>query len=159
MTRVRWVGALALVLLAGCGSSGNSGTTSNDATTVKAPSVTLAGGSGEKAVTATLKEFAISLSPPSAPAGEVHFKLNNQGAIEHEFVVFKTDLDPASLPVDADGNVSEEGAGVAHIGEQEHVMPKTPMDFSVSLDAGNYVVVCNLPTHYKAGMHAKLVVS
>ncbi|MDQ1375263.1 MAG: hypothetical protein QOJ09_2601 [Actinomycetota bacterium] len=147
-----------LVAVGACGSSGDNNTASNDTNTTKAAPAEKTGATVEKVVHATLKEFAITVSPARASAGEVHFKLDNKGAIEHEFVVFQSDLDPAKLPLNADGNVDENGAGVKHIGEQEHVMPKTPMDFSISLDAGNYVVVCNLPSHYKAGMHAKLVV-
>jgi uncharacterized cupredoxin-like copper-binding protein len=153
VTRVVRIAALALVLLAACGSNDDTSSAGKDATTVKE------GRPEDKGIEATLKEFSITLAPAEATAGEVHFELKNVGAIEHEFVVFKTDLDPAKLPVDADGNVDEEGAGVEHIGEQEHVKPKTPMDFSISLDAGSYVVVCNLPAHYKAGMHAALTVS
>jgi uncharacterized cupredoxin-like copper-binding protein len=159
MARVGRLLAVTLMLasLAACG-----GGKSND--DIRASVTTVAGGdttpeTGDGSVTATLKEFSISVSPASAKAGEVHFKLDNQGAIDHEFVVFKSDLDPDKLPVDADGNVDEEGAGVKHIGEQEGVKPKTPSELALTLDAGNYVVVCNLPTHYKAGMHAKLVVS
>jgi uncharacterized cupredoxin-like copper-binding protein len=151
--------SLVLVVLASfaaCDSGKSNDEIRDSVTTVAKSGDTSSDGGG---VTATLKEFAISVSPGSTKAGEVHFTLDNQGAIDHEFVVFKTDLDPAKLPVDADGNVDEEGAGVKHIGEQEGIKPKTPTELSLTLDAGNYVVVCNLPTHYKAGMHAKLVVS
>jgi uncharacterized cupredoxin-like copper-binding protein len=143
---------LVLVLLGACGGDDDSGTASDEPTTTEAAS-------GDKPVAATLNEFTITLKPATAAAGEVHFELHNEGAIEHEFVVFKTDLDPAKLPVDADGNVDEEGAGVELQGEQEAINPGASPELSLSLDAGKYVVLCNVPTHYKAGMHAPLTVS
>jgi uncharacterized cupredoxin-like copper-binding protein len=29
---------------------------------------------------------------------------------------------------------------------------------TVDLDPGNYVVICNIPGHYAAGMHAELTI-
>ena len=158
MHRYMRVGLVGVVLgvFGACGTESNPNA-SNDTTTTEAATPTSA--ADGPVVKATEKEFAIALAPPTAAAGEVHFTLHNEGKLDHEFVVFKSDLDPAQLPLNAEGNVDEEGAGVKHIGEQEAIKPGTAPDFAISLDAGNYVVVCNLPGHYKAGMHTALKVT
>jgi uncharacterized cupredoxin-like copper-binding protein len=75
-------------------------------------------------------------------------------------VIFKTDLDPASLPLIADGTaVNEGGAGVTHITEKENIAKGATATLSATLQPGKYVLVCNLPTHYKLGMHAPFTVS
>ncbi len=55
--------------------------------------------------------------------------------------------------------VDEEGTGVTHVDEVEDVQIGTPQDLTVDLQAGNYVVLCNLPAHYGLGMHASFSVS
>lgn len=129
----------------------------------KAPEATapVAPSEGESGTTvaSTVKEMSVSVAPESVPAGEVVFDVTNDGAATHEFVVFKTDLAPADLPMTEDGRADEEGTGVKHIGEIEDVTPGSTKSFSLQLDPGNYVVVCNLPGHYTAGMTAALTVA
>jgi uncharacterized cupredoxin-like copper-binding protein len=143
--------------LVACASS-KSANTASTTTGVRATVVTSIE-PGAKPVAATVKEFAVSLDPATGKAGEVHFAITNQGTIEHEFVVFKSDLEPAALPLKPEGIVDEAGAGVTHIAEQEHVMPGTTAQFVVTLDAGKYVLLCNLPGHYKGGMRARFTVA
>ncbi|HXH21949.1 MAG TPA: hypothetical protein VNN10_07955, partial [Dehalococcoidia bacterium] len=52
------------------------------------------GGGGAEAttVTVTLGEWLVEPDPDSAPAGEITFTANNEGTIEHELVIIKTDL-------------------------------------------------------------------
>ncbi len=141
-TRARWaliaVAALALV----------GGACSNDK-----------GSSGSGGVGATEKDFSISLDTSSAKAGSVTFNIKNEGPSTHEFVVFKTDLAPGSLPTASDGTVDEEGQGVEHIDEVEDIAAGATQTLTVNLAAGHYVVICNLPGHYQQGMHAELTVS
>jgi uncharacterized cupredoxin-like copper-binding protein len=112
------------------------------------------GGGG---VSATLSDFKIELGSTSAKAGEVTFKIKNNGPSAHEFVVFKTDLAPDQLPTKQDENgieiVDEEGAGVTAVDEVEDINPGTSHELKVNLQAAKYVVICNLPAHYKQGMH------
>jgi uncharacterized cupredoxin-like copper-binding protein len=74
-------------------------------------------------------------------------------------VIFKTDLAPDALPLGDDGNVDEEGEGVEHIDEIEDITGGSTQSLTVTLDAGNYVFICNLPGHYQQGMHAAFTVS
>lgn len=102
-------------------------------------------------VTAELKEFSINLGRTSASAGQVTFNVSNKGTIVHEFVVIDTDTSAASLPLAADGTVSEEGLTV--VDEIEDIAIGATPALNVDLAAGHYVIICNISGHYAAGMH------
>lgn len=116
--------------------------------------------SDETSVDTIEKDFSIAVTPTSSSTRKVTFKITNQGPTTHEFVVFKTDLDPASLPLIADGTaVNEDGAGVTHVDEKEDIANGATATLSLTLQPGKYVLICNLPTHHKLGMHAPFTVS
>jgi len=116
-------------------------------------------GGDDGGIGATEADYSITLDESSAPAGEVTFDVTNEAEQPHEFVVFKTDLAEDALPVDADGNVDEEGDGVELVDELEDIAPGDNPSLTVTLDAASYVVICNLPGHYKQGMHTSFTVS
>jgi len=112
-------------------------------------------------VKAELREFAIDLDKPSAPAGKVTFRVHNGGDAVHEFVVLKTDLAPDKLPREADGDADEEAPGIVNMGEIEDIAPGKSAELTLDLDRGKYVIICNLVTledgmekhHYPLGMY------
>jgi hypothetical protein len=55
--------------------------------------------SGPKPLTVSLKEFSVTLSTLTAPAGETTFSVSNSGTTAHEFVVLKTDTPAGDFPV------------------------------------------------------------
>ncbi len=110
-------------------------------------------------VGATEADFSITLDADSAPAGDVTFDIQNDAGQTHEFVVFKTDLAPDALPVDDKGAVDETGEGVTHIDEVEDITGGSSKSLTVKLDAGSYVLICNLPGHYAQGMHTGFTVT
>ena len=122
----------------------------------------------ERNVDVTLQEFAVRPEQDSAPAGEVTFTVGNVGPEDtHEFVIFKTDLAPDALPTAPDGSVDEEGEGVGLIDEIEDIAPgDTPPPLTVSLNAGSYVLICNIVedegdetiVHYQQGMRTGFTV-
>lgn len=116
------------------------------------------GGGGDNSVGVTLHDFEVTLDASSTSAGSVSFDIHNDGPSTHEFVVFKTDLAADDLPLNADGDVDEEGEGVEHVDEVEDIEADADGSLTVDLDAAKYVLICNLPGHYKAGMHAELTV-
>lgn len=118
---------------------------------------TACGGTGK--VSATLKDFSIGLDPASASAGEVTFSITNDGPSDHEFVVFRTDLDPGALPTSEAGEVDEAGAGLTLVDEAEDIAASSTTDLTVDLEAGSYAIVCNVPGHYAQGMHTGFTVS
>jgi uncharacterized cupredoxin-like copper-binding protein len=114
------------------------------------------GGGG---IGATLVDFSITLDESSAPAGDVTFDVTNDAEQAHEFVVFKTDLAEDALPTDDAGDVDEEGEGVELIDEIEDIAPGDTPSLTVTLDAGSYVIICNVPGHYRQGMHTSFTAS
>jgi uncharacterized cupredoxin-like copper-binding protein len=109
-------------------------------------------------VAVTLSDFKIDLEQTTAPAGEVTFKVENKGPSLHEFVVFKTDKADDALPTDDNGDVAE-GADFEPVDEIEDIAKGDRPELKVALEAGTYVLVCNVPAHYRQGMHTSFTVS
>ena len=112
-----------------------------------------------KDVSATLKEFAVTLSTAKAAPGSVTFTIKNDGTIAHEFVVVKFDLASDKLPSTAEGKVDEESSELTGIDEDEDIAAGSTKPLTVDLTAGHYVLICNLAGHYSGGMRASLEVS
>ena len=110
-------------------------------------------------VAGTEKEWAIEISSSLHEAGTTTFNLQNLGTIAHEFLVVRSDKSATELlaSVDAATNrIDEEQLNV--IDEQPEYDPGVPGMVTVNLEAGHYVVMCNIAGHYKAGMYADLEV-
>jgi uncharacterized cupredoxin-like copper-binding protein len=120
---------------------------------------------GGTTVNVTVQEFSVLPDADSAPAGDVTFVVTNEGPDDvHEFVIIRTDLDPADLPTDATGAVDEAGEGIEVIDEIEDIAVGDTAEVSVTLEAGNYVLICNIydeteqEAHYAMGMRAAFTV-
>jgi uncharacterized cupredoxin-like copper-binding protein len=74
--------------------------------------------------------------------------VTNAGKVPHEFVVLKTNVAPAKLPVKS-GKAVEAGR-VGKIGALK-LEPAAARTLNLNLGAGKYVLLCNLPGHYPAG--------
>jgi len=117
---------------------------------------------GPQKIDAALTTYKIVLSKNTAKAGDIVFHVHNDATdLLHEFVIFKTDLPEDQLPLNAEGAVDEEGAGVEHIDEVE-VETGQSADLAVNLPAGRYVIICNIndnnEMHYAHGMHVVFTV-
>ena len=157
--RAAIVAAMAVLLLiaAACGSDDDGGSTA-----------ATGGNTGSEAgVDVTVQEFAVVPATDSAPAGDVTFSVTNKGPEDtHEFVVFKTDLAPDALPTASDGSVDEEGEGLELVDEIEDIAVGDTPTLTVSLDAGSYVLICNIVeqeegetiAHYQQGMRVAFTV-
>jgi uncharacterized cupredoxin-like copper-binding protein len=110
-------------------------------------------------VGATEVDYKITLDDTTLPSGETTFDIHNEAEQTHEFVVVKTDLAPDELPTDENGDVDEEGEGIEPVDEVEDIAAGSTESLTVNLDAGNYVAICNLPGHYRQGMHTGFTVS
>jgi uncharacterized cupredoxin-like copper-binding protein len=122
------------------------------------------GGNGGT-VNVTLREFEVVPEEASIGAGEVTFEATNEGPDDpHEFVVIRTDLDPADLPTDENGVVDESGEGIEVIGEIEEFPVGETESVTFDLDAGSYVLICNVfeeaeqESHYQNGMRTSFTV-
>jgi uncharacterized cupredoxin-like copper-binding protein len=117
-------------------------------------------------VAATVKEWQISLSSTTVAAGAVTFNITNAGDKEHEFVVRKTDLTSDKLPLNADGEVSEDAPELTEVGDPSEVAEiasgSSDRTLTVTLQPGHYVIFCNLHVedllHYQKGMHVDVTV-
>jgi uncharacterized cupredoxin-like copper-binding protein len=107
----------------------------------------------------SLKDFAVDLASGSTPAGLTDFVVTNNGQTAHEFLIFRTDLDPGHLPLGADGRVDEEADGLTKVLDSgDNIEVGTTKTFNGALTAGQYVLVCNLPDHYTKGMYRPFTV-
>jgi len=92
------------------------------------------GPTGPAEVQLTLSEFGISPDDITVPAGEVIFQIQNDGALEHDFVI----------------------EGVT--GESGLILPGASGTFQVTLSPGTYTIICSVAGHKEAGMVGTLVV-
>jgi uncharacterized cupredoxin-like copper-binding protein len=106
-----------------------------------------------KSSTVTLSEFKVSPSPKTVSHGKVTFNVKNKGDMEHELVVIKTSKSASKLSMSGN-RASEKGA----VGEIEDVAGGKSKKGSFNLKAGHYVLICNIPGHYKAGMRSDFTV-
>jgi uncharacterized cupredoxin-like copper-binding protein len=120
---------------------------------------TLGGCGGGSGIGVSLADFTITPEESSASAGELTFDVTNDAEQTHEFVIFKTDLAADALPTDDEGLVDESGEGVELIDEIEDITAGSTQSLTVTLDAADYVFICNLPGHYAQGMHTSFTVS
>jgi uncharacterized cupredoxin-like copper-binding protein len=111
---------------------------------------------------ASADQMFIHLSSPIAAAGKVTFTVTNQGTHTHEFVVLSTDTPADSFPIasfEGEKDRIDEDAAGTNVGETGDMEPGTTKTLSIDLSAGHYAVVCNLPGHYRMGMHQDFTVS
>jgi uncharacterized cupredoxin-like copper-binding protein len=118
-----------------------------------------AGGSGGDETALSMRDFDITLDVTSVPAGSVTFVATNDGPSVHEFEIFSVPdaVDATDLPV-RDNTADTDAAELEIIDEVEDIAPSTSARLSVSLDAGDYAAICNLPGHYAKGMVATFTV-
>jgi len=131
-----------------------------------APDASESMAAGATTVDVTLQEWAVVPSVTSVPAGEVTFVVSNTGPADvHEFVILKTDLGAANLPVDDTGAVDETGAGITVVDEIEDIAVGSAGEVTVTLEPGAYVLLCNIfdeteqEAHYAMGMRLDFTVS
>ncbi len=137
------MGALSLALLAACSSDDDADATTEPTTEATATEA------AETTIKATLSEFAIGLDSASAPAGEVTFEAENTGALPHEFIVVRSDEAVDALPVEG-AQVDESGLDI--VGRIAEFPAATTESGAFTLDAGNYILFCNIAGHYQGGM-------
>ena len=98
----------------------------------------------------------VKLSANTVTAGKVTFSVDNPGARTHEFVVLKTDTQAGAFPVKSfegeTDRIDEDAAG-KNVGETGDMKPGERKDLVIDLKPGHYAVLCNLPGHYRMGMH------
>jgi uncharacterized cupredoxin-like copper-binding protein len=107
-------------------------------------------------IATTLTDFKITPADTEAAAGEVSFDLENDGPSLHTFFLVNTDLAEDALPVT--DHVVDLGA-LEVVAQSGEVAVGAQAPVTGDLSAGTYVMLCNLPGHYAAGMHAAFTVT
>lgn len=93
--------------------------------------------------------FSLTPSVSTVPSGQVTFNVTNDGTMVHEMVVVKTDQTPQQL-MQKDGTADESTS----VGEAADIPAGGSKSVTLTLPPGKYVLLCNLPGHYKGGMYA-----
>lgn len=103
--------------------------------------------------------MSIRTSTATARAGKVRFEVANYSTnLLHEMEVVAVEDINGALPYDYNaGKVTIEKA--REKGEVEDLKPNDMKVLELTLSAGNYLLVCNLPGHYAAGMVAPFTVT
>lgn len=105
-------------------------------------------------VKVTKKEWGLIPAVRRAAPGKVTFVVRNVGKLDHSFVVLRTDRRANSLPV--------KGAKAVEIGLRGKLAafrPGQTRGLTLTLKPGKYVLICNVPGHYKAGQFASFRVT
>ena len=153
--------ASAAFAFAACGGADSAGTTTT-APTGSASASTVNVQLGEEG-----SKFFVKVDKTSVSAGTVTFAIDNVGTMHHELAIFKTDLPADKLPMNDDGKVDEEKAGmIAEAvytkplrGDEDHrIRDGRGVNFTIDLKPGKYVLLCNLAGHYKAGQYIAFTV-
>jgi len=117
-----------------------------------------------------VREWNVTLSEQTLPAGDIDVKVKNSGKEIHELVFIKLDTDLASgrLPTDRDGAIDEKKMNFGTIVQEfEGLDPGKKVKETVNLKPGRYAILCNMveqedsgkvEAHYSQGMHSLLTV-
>jgi uncharacterized cupredoxin-like copper-binding protein len=92
-------------------------------------------------------------------AGQIHFAATNWSrGLLHEMLVIAVDNPNAPMPYDyGTGEVPEKQVKV--LGEISELEPNASGGLDLKLAPGTYLLLCNLPGHYAAGMVTPLTVT
>jgi uncharacterized cupredoxin-like copper-binding protein len=110
---------------------------------------------GAVPIAATLYDNAIVLDAGSAPSGRVAFEILNRGELLHEVEIFSGARSGQTLPVRSS---IADTTGLTLVDEVENILADSAADLVVDLDPGTYLVICNMPAHYEAGMWTYLTI-
>jgi uncharacterized cupredoxin-like copper-binding protein len=137
-TRIVLIGMLLSVSTLACGATGGVATVVN----VKLQDPT----------NAALSSMHIAADRDSVPAGKVTFRAVNESKDQvHELLVVRTDSPQAQLPYDENKQEVVEKR-VRHLGEIGDLKPGHSGALTLNLKPGSYLLICNQPGHYRAGM-------
>jgi len=142
----------ALLGLTACGADQDDSAAAEEARADAAAAATGGPATGE------LSEWKVAMNRKTAEAGEVTFWIANKGTMEHEFLVVRTDYPDGEIPLDGD-HFSEDAEGVTVVDEIPEFEVGLIKELKIELAPGAYQLLCNIPNHYKNGMHVAFTVT
>jgi uncharacterized cupredoxin-like copper-binding protein len=103
----------------------------------------------------------LSLSTDHAKAGKVKFEIKNSSTtMVHEFMIWKTDLSFDKFPKDPENPAKVDEDKLKGMKElNSDLDPGKSGSMTMDLKPGRYVVFCNQPGHFDAGMHLVFTVT
>jgi uncharacterized cupredoxin-like copper-binding protein len=106
-----------------------------------------------------IQSMRVALDRDTVPAGRVTFRAVNQSKDQvHELIVVRTKPGQVKLPYDEKKAEVEEKL-VQRLGEIPDLKPGASGAMTLNLRAGSYLLICNQPGHYAAGMATTLAVT
>ena len=102
-------------------------------------------------ISVALVEWKLLPEQVTARAGRVTFVVRNDGTMDHEFVVLRSDRHHHSLVVKK-GRAVETG----RLGEIPLIRKGATKSITLKVPRGRYVLLCNILGHYQLGQYASL---
>ncbi len=110
-----------------------------------------------------LDEYSVVTDLDALPEGPIKFDIKNDGAVEHELLIVRSDIPGAELPTKDNGSFDDGAGGVDVQREIEDIEAGDKTSRSYELDPGNYVLLCNIvdgeTSHYALGMWTQLTIT
>ena len=141
------------LVAAACGGGGDGDDDVPDAPVAPTVDVILEDGAGGAAW--RIRYQGAANEQPQVSAGEIRFDAAIRGALQHEFVIYRTDLAALDLPL-VEGLVDQSSPDITVVLRID-TFEASRLE-SVVLEAGHYVLLCNLPGHYELGMSTNFTV-
>jgi uncharacterized cupredoxin-like copper-binding protein len=120
-------------------------------------------GSGRsQQIAVSLQQWSVTPASTSVGSGRITFNVENKGSIPHEFVVLSTDTVAADFPItsfEGEPDRFDEDTAGTNVGETGDMNPNATKSITIDLAPGHYALVCNLPSHYRLGMHIDFTVT
>ena len=110
------------------------------------------GGGASTKINVTMTDFMFTPDKFTVPAAkEITFSVTNNGAVVHEFIIFKLGTNAGdSFGPEDEPNIFWKMQALP--GESKSVT------FTAPAEPGEYYVTCGIQGHHQAGMNAKLIV-
>ena len=107
----------------------------------------------------SVKSMTLKADRTTVKAGPVKFLVSdNSKTLVHEMIVVSVANPNAVLPYDKKDNRVMESK-IKDLGEASDLPPQTKKTLTLTLKPGDYLLICNQPGHYKAGMRVNFTVT
>ena len=101
----------------------------------------------------------LTVDQDSVPAGPITFAVTNRSkSVVHELLAVKLPAANTELPYDEKDSKVTEGK-LNKLVDSDDIKPGVKRSITVALKPGDYLLICNQPGHYRAGMRAALTVT
>jgi len=117
------------------------------------PATAATPGTSAQSLDIRLINYGVRPSATSTAPGRVSFVVHNADNVPHNLVVLRTDIAPRSLPVTGEHGRARE---VGYQGATVRLRDEETVHLTLTLPAGRYLLICNVPGHYQRGMVAVL---